>query len=132
LIRGKSKRERGEKLRAEEPVVPKPDGTAAETSKSSSRDLFVFSMSAAVTSLLVSTSFSKDVLRIKLEKQESARTVRELLKGSMFFSLFCELPFQLLVATKELSVCVWILCDRSARSAESTIETVRNVCWGEK
>ena len=128
LMWGKSERERGGRLRIEEPVLPRPGGMAAKISKLLVRCRFVLSISVVVSILLVSTSFLNDILSLILEKRESTRSVRDLLEEGTFFPLLPQLMFHLLITTSEVYVCAWILSDRPTWSAVSTTDTVCDVC----
>jgi hypothetical protein len=118
--------------REEEPGLPRPGGMSAENSKSSAHGRFADSMSVVVSILLVSRGFSKDILCLRLVKQESRRREKDLLEGGTFFSLLCELIFHLLVTMSELNICVWVMGDSSALSPTSTIGTICNVCQREE
>jgi hypothetical protein len=54
---------------------------SAKNSESSARSRFADSVSAAVSILLVFRSFSKDILHLRLVKQESRRREKDLLEG---------------------------------------------------
>ncbi len=62
-------RESRERGGEEEPVLPRPGGMSAESSKSLAHGRFTLSTSVAVNILLVSRSFSKDILHLMLVKQ---------------------------------------------------------------
>jgi hypothetical protein len=105
---------------------------SADSSKSSTRDLFALSVSVAVRILFVSKSLLKDILRLRLEKQGSTKSIKDLLEGGTFFPLFCKLMFQLLIMMNKLNICILIVGDSSTLSATSTIGTIFNVCRREK
>ncbi len=92
--------------REEEPILPRSGRMSAKSPKLLAHSHFTDSISAVVSILLVSRSFSKDILHLRLVKQESRRRKKDLLEGGMFFSLLYKLTFHLLVTTSKLNICV--------------------------
>jgi len=82
--------------------------------------------------LFVSKSLLKDILHLRLEKQGSTKSIKDLLEGGTFFTLSRKLTFQLLITMNELNICILIVGDSSTSSTMSTIGTIFNVCRREK